>query len=83
MIVYHVREAPLVCQAKDFKGLICLHLVFCVDTCDFQKYCDFKDDYPENYKKLMNKFKKAADTLPLPIPLPRNGVIGKSCGYIC
>jgi hypothetical protein len=52
-----------------------LALVFRLGNCDYQKYCDFKESEPQKYKELMSEFSKAAGTVLLPLPSPRNDVM--------
>ena len=50
-------------------------LVFRLGNCDYQKYCDFKEAFPEKNKELMDGLKKAAGTMLIPLPSPRNDVL--------
>jgi hypothetical protein len=52
-----------------------LALVFRLGNCDYQKYCDFRENNPEKAKELMEGITKAAGTMLLPLPTPRNDVL--------
>jgi hypothetical protein len=52
-----------------------LALVFRLGNCDYQKYCDFRESQPEKARELMDGLTKAAGTMLLPLPSPRNDVL--------
>jgi hypothetical protein len=53
-----------------------LALVFRLGNCDYQKYCDFREQQPEKSQQLLMKEMPAyAGTRLLPLPTPRNDVM--------
>ncbi|MFC1534672.1 FAD-dependent oxidoreductase, partial [Thermodesulfobacteriota bacterium] len=52
-----------------------LALVFRLGNCDYQKYCDFKENNPEKFGELMGEMAEVAGTRLLPLPSPRNDVM--------
>jgi hypothetical protein len=52
-----------------------LALVFRIGNCDYQKYCDFRETEPARFDTLMKDLAKAAGTMLLPLPTPRNDVM--------
>jgi hypothetical protein len=52
-----------------------LALVFRLGNCDYQKYCDFKEQEPERFKDLIDELTKVSGTRLLPLPTPRNDVM--------
>ncbi|MBN2060112.1 MAG: FAD-dependent oxidoreductase, partial [Deltaproteobacteria bacterium] len=52
-----------------------LALVFRLGNCDYQKYCDFKENNPEKFGELMQEMAEVAGTRLLPLPSPRNDVM--------
>jgi hypothetical protein len=52
-----------------------LALVFRIGNGDYQKYCDFREDYPEKVQELAKELAEVAGTRLAPFPTPRNDVM--------
>jgi hypothetical protein len=52
-----------------------LALVFRLGNCDYQRFCDFREQESERFAQLMEGMEKAAGTRLLPLPTPRNDVM--------